>query len=629
MFENFTAVRKAMSELMAACSEFAAAIGDKSGVRLLAHLKSELETLGFNIAIIGDIKRGKSTLINTLLGQDTDAISPVDNRACTSAIVRYHQYKPGMEPEPHAVVSYEDETKPCARVSYKKLRSLISQQENPNNIKAIRAIDVYGEFPLLGNCTLVDTPGRNATIERHGEMVQECLPTADAIIIPIMTEQPMTNDEQELLRQLSTERQRSIFYVVTMMDEIAGCAPEELEELREWIRSSITNSGLREPERIYEVAALKVFEARQAHAAPETIDALREQWGIRELEEALSNFLLNESNEWNTLQVRVSDALDMMHGCMSRRRLQNKLILSNHKLTQQEDEQQNRETQRRYDVFCREMEGKLRQFSISWKQDVQQAMDQLTKEEAQKLINEVRHIVDNGSLREVFTLKNTIAEKATPYIQAVIQPLAIRLNGHALQLRQDFAQSCQALCDTNIEGEYSGGDTAATLLAFSPTLASLVAIVPAVGGIITAASGVTSILGFTFGTAALISALTAAIIPTLLGAAALACAGPLGKYIAKKNVPEKVDKALEMARTEISEKMDKMQQDIVEGYHRLLKEKQEQLNTEQAELRKRLFSLNAEEKARAETENDYIADMLERLSEAERDFHRLSAIQGK
>lgn len=90
-----------------------------------------------DLAILGQFKAGKSSLLNALLGQD---VLPVGVLPATAVVTRL-----GYGPQPRATVrrlSGESFDVPLSR-----LAEFVTEQENPENAKEVALVDV--ELPAL------------------------------------------------------------------------------------------------------------------------------------------------------------------------------------------------------------------------------------------------------------------------------------------------------------------------------------------------------------------------------------------------------------------------------------------------------------------------------------------------
>ncbi len=634
MLDEFTIAKKNVISYVNACRELADANGDKTISNTLSTLCTELENFTLNVAVVGDIKRGKSTLINTLLGRTDDALSPVGVTVCTSAIVKYRNYKPGMEREPHGLVYYDSAPDVGYRVSYEDLKALISQKFNPDNEKGVRCIEVFGDFPLLGSCCLVDTPGANAAIERHGEMVSEFLPSADAVILPIMANQAMTNSEQEMLRALPDKRR--IFYVLTKVDSIPQT---EIPKVTNWVQNCIREAGLVAPHSIFKVSCKKVFEAQKAGADELTLKALRDECGVTQLERELSTFMLNQSDEGRLLARRLVSAVTMARDYLTERQKANLAMITAHNVTAEEVEAECKRIQEEFKEFQRDMKRRLSRFATRWDREVERGLEGL-EQSVDAIESDVSTLIDKSSFTKLFNLGTSIASAVRPHVNKTVERLESRINPLIESLNQDWEEGIALYTQRIKSGSVAAPTSALAALGASAATIATVSL-PALGSVVTAVNAYVAAAGaatvaadtapwwLSLGTwiglptsiatvelssatagAALCSALVSAVVPVLIGIVALKLSGPLAKMVAGRFVPGQVEKAIKSVRGNLQKQLDTWRNTIITRCEDILREQQEEMEEQLEKQRKRLQGLDPDAKTRAEAENGTIAGLL-------------------
>ena len=120
--------------------------------RLIDRLQNKKVT----IAVIGQFKRGKTTLINTILGAP---LLPVGIVPITAAITRieYAEQKDGAD-STMATVYFTNGL--SQQVPAADLHAYISEQENHDNERGVAEVELLTDADFLkGGLTLVDTPG--------------------------------------------------------------------------------------------------------------------------------------------------------------------------------------------------------------------------------------------------------------------------------------------------------------------------------------------------------------------------------------------------------------------------------------------------------------------------------------
>jgi hypothetical protein len=180
---------------------------DLCGDDIRLHLEST-----FSLIVVGDFKRGKSTLINALLGED---IVTTDVTPETVTINRL-EYSPQLEVLAH-------------------LADGGLYRFEPNKLKREELIDVLAGLPvpvthltvrapcdMLKGLVLIDTPGLGDIFRRFDQQVMDYLQECDTLIHVVSALAPLSASEQNFLRVAVLPQEfRKIAFVVNMMDAIS------------------------------------------------------------------------------------------------------------------------------------------------------------------------------------------------------------------------------------------------------------------------------------------------------------------------------------------------------------------------------------------------------------------------
>ena len=173
--------------------------------------KEKLNNNTFNIVVLGEVNRGKSTFINALLGKN---ILPSNILPTTSVItmVVYGEDK-------KALIEFNNGTKKSIELD--KLKDYVTTVQKENNVN-IKSTTVYYPHNLCkNNCVLVDTPGVNDIDSSNTEITYNYIPHADAIIFLIDPDQVFTNSEKVFLKsQVLNHNLNKMFFVLNKADNI-------------------------------------------------------------------------------------------------------------------------------------------------------------------------------------------------------------------------------------------------------------------------------------------------------------------------------------------------------------------------------------------------------------------------
>lgn len=576
MLESYEKAKESAISYLNRCASAARQMKNTEIAKQLEQCILEIRALRFNIAVVGDIKRGKSTLINTLLGQENDDLSPIGSAVCTGCITHYMDVSCLDEPDrkPHARVYKYGSSEP-ENVDLFDIEDYITESGNPDNCLNVARVEVYGHFPLLHSCCLVDTPGANAVIERHGEIVNAFLPNADAIIMTIMADQPMTASEAQMVQNLSQDEQRRIFYILTQIDTQR---PADLPSICTYISDTIAKRGLRRPDRIYQVACKPVFEAQCNHSPQGEIDSLRKQWGVASLEKELEQFILQSSNSGKMLVRRVSEAMATAGNFFEQKRTANLELV---KLHDTDAEQMHKEKERILEEL-RSMEKRIsrniEQFEKEWDRLTEKAVHRLPdiKDELElRITNTINSAGLLQSITNAFSLGNLVAKAAKAPVEDYLEKVAARYNKLVTKLDEDIQEDVELFLKMTRSGSLvSGGGTVAIASAAAisinsawgagqaifaaystwvaaATTASATAAQPGFWGTIAGWFGygqvASTAAASTNAGAVLVSTLSTAIVPVIIAIVAMKLTGPLVKFVSKLPVSGKVDDLLKKA----------------------------------------------------------------------------------
>lgn len=183
----------------------------------------------FNLVVVGQFKRGKTSLINALLGAD---ILPVAVVPLTS-IVTIVSYGEALRIEVRFIDGRTSEIGP------ESLPDFVTEKGNPKNVKAVGEVVVSYPSPYLRDgVRLIDTPGVGSIYEHNTDAAYQYLPKSDAAIFLLSVDQPMSRAELDFLHDVR-EYSNKIFFLLNKADYLSEA---ELQESLEFSRSALRES---------------------------------------------------------------------------------------------------------------------------------------------------------------------------------------------------------------------------------------------------------------------------------------------------------------------------------------------------------------------------------------------------
>jgi predicted GTPase len=201
--------------LLAAIDESAHVAGERSRPDLserLDHARRQVSARPVTVAVVGEFKRGKSTLVNALI---QTAACPVDADIVTAVptLVRY-----GDQLRVTAQVQEPGKSTTTTRpVAAAELRALVSERvdDRPSDVRTVE-IEVPHRI-LRSGLRLLDTPGVGGLESVHGQVSLASLAGVDGVLFVTDASQELTAPELEFLRS-TLQRCPTAALVVTKTD---------------------------------------------------------------------------------------------------------------------------------------------------------------------------------------------------------------------------------------------------------------------------------------------------------------------------------------------------------------------------------------------------------------------------
>jgi GTP-binding protein EngB required for normal cell division len=201
----------------------------------------------FYLACIGQFKRGKSTLLNALIGYAVlpTAVVPV---TAVPTIIRYGY---------RLSARLRFQNAEWTDIPVSAVEEYVSEGKNPENTKGVAGVEIFVPSPLLetGMC-FVDTPGIGSVFAGNTAATQAFVPHIDAAIVVIGTDPPLSGDELQLVEVVS----REVHDLVFVLNKADRADAAERSAAVEFSRRILETRLKRTISRIFEVSALDRLE---------------------------------------------------------------------------------------------------------------------------------------------------------------------------------------------------------------------------------------------------------------------------------------------------------------------------------------------------------------------------------
>jgi len=271
-------------------------------------LRQRLRDQRCHLAVLGQFKRGKSTLVNALLGR---AVLPTAVVPLTSIPTFLH----GGE-QLSARVLFND-GKPDERFSgpdagalAEFLARFVTESANPRNRLGVRQVEATYPAPVLEKgVAIIDTPGIGSTFRHNTEATINFLPQCDAALFVVSADPPITEVEVEFLK-LAHRKLGRLFFILNKVDYL-DC--EERQAAVAFLQQVLCEQvGFATPPPVF------CASARQGLAAHRDGDSAAWQLsGMAEIEYRIVDFLLTEKTD--VLRSAVSRQADDLLADVERR----------------------------------------------------------------------------------------------------------------------------------------------------------------------------------------------------------------------------------------------------------------------------------------------------------------------
>ncbi len=173
----------------------------------------------FYVACVGQFKRGKSTLLNALVGRPVLPTGVVPVTAVVT-VVRF-----GREP------TLRVRTDDWRQVPLEELPAYVTESRNPENIKGVTGVELLLPAPqLAGGMALVDTPGLGSVFAGNTAATWSFVPHIDAALVVLGADPPISGEELSLAADVRARVGR----VVCVINKADRLLAKDVEEAREF-----------------------------------------------------------------------------------------------------------------------------------------------------------------------------------------------------------------------------------------------------------------------------------------------------------------------------------------------------------------------------------------------------------
>jgi len=230
-------------------AELAGELGSDHVAQESCDLSAQASEGRFFLACIGQFKRGKSTLINALIGEPLlpSGFIPVTT---VPTVVRFGEKRAARVRRQRG--QWQD-------VAPAELSRYVSEEHNPENSLGVAGVEVFVPAPLLkdGMC-LVDTPGLGSVFAGNTASTEDFLPRIDAALVVIGADPPLAGEELKLVEAVG----RQVRDLIVVLNKADRTTDAERVAAADFTRKLLEKRLQIVVGPVYEVSALERLESR-------------------------------------------------------------------------------------------------------------------------------------------------------------------------------------------------------------------------------------------------------------------------------------------------------------------------------------------------------------------------------
>ena len=201
----------------------------------------------FYVACVGQFKRGKSTLLGALIGEQ---LLPTGFVPITSVltVLRYGSAKSArvrLQKGDWLEIPLED------------VKLYVSEEYNSENTKGVEGVEIFVPSDLLRNgMCLVDTPGLGSIFSGNSVATQSFIPHIDAALVVVGADPPIAGEELTLVESVD-KQVRDLLVVINKSDRTSD---EERAAVVSFTNRILRERLHRSVGEIYQVSAIEVLQ---------------------------------------------------------------------------------------------------------------------------------------------------------------------------------------------------------------------------------------------------------------------------------------------------------------------------------------------------------------------------------
>ena len=248
-----------MSSAEAALTVLRTDLLDEDERLLVKSTASRVAEVDVYVVAIGEFKRGKSSLLNALIGEQILPVGVVPLTAVVTVLKRGQSEAVGVHADGRRGV-----------VDAARLADYVTEEGNPGNRLGLSRVEVASpRFALPPGAALIDTPGLRSVVDGGEDHTLDFLPQVDVALMVLSVDQPLSGDEQDLAARLR-DQGAEIVFVLNKTDYLL---PAETEQAKSFVAERLRLSGFSDAA-LFAVSSKRAAQNDDAEGVPRLQDYL-------------------------------------------------------------------------------------------------------------------------------------------------------------------------------------------------------------------------------------------------------------------------------------------------------------------------------------------------------------------
>lgn len=471
--EKFSAYKSQANELLKRLQDLTIELKAAEFQKTVSNLRSNInDPLLF--VVIGEVKSGKSSFVNALLGAEVCKVAP--------------------EPMTDTI------------------QQIVYGEKEHKEILSNDSVRLFYPVNLLKDIAIVDTPGTNTVIEKHHEITKEYIPNSDLVFFVFPAKNPHTKSSWDLLSFVADEWKKNVVFVLQQKDL---ATEEELKVNREKVKEYALNQGMRDPI-VFSTSAVYENEGKDGSGFESVRQYIRKNIaGGQNLKLKLRSILITTNNIIDKIDSELADRRKVYESDLKlvnslKQRIESSEKQSRYEIERLADritgqyERVSRDLLHEFErgltlfslfkrgfksIFSKEesMEGWLNNLQHTFRDNLHDSIVKIAEDGSEHFINGIRSLTD--SLIDKMNSTDTKRYDGTDLFSVTIkrrENLINQVKENLLKLRNDDKLTALIQKSSNIQTGLAGG-SALTVVGAIILFSTHLAFFDITGGVLTAA----------------------------------------------------------------------------------------------------------------------------------------------